>query len=351
MIRATPLIFGGALALMVLWLAACSSEPAEVDPALQALTEDGRVIRASETRRLPDTLDARAWRHTEIHTLMLYPQRSVSPTHSGKTIQAQLQMLVSGDEMALRLRWPDPHADIRRQDRTDHFADAVAVQWGVDAKAQLPYIGMGEPMRPVALWYQQAGGEPQSLTARGFGSLQPNRNAPLPMVRMERDGEHWIALLKGSFPPGVNPLPLAVAVWDGGHAERNGSKRLSGWHMLSLPGAEANPQALQALLAQSRSHGDPAQGAQLAVQHGCIACHSLPGHPPSEIGPDLTLAGKLHWPGYLRRVIEEPSAFIVPGEGYSTVDPQGQRISLMPKLPLTEQQVEDLVAYLQQGVK
>ena len=61
------------------------------------------------------------------------------------------------------------------------------------------------------------------------------------------------------------------------------------------------------------------------------ACHG----PDAGHGPMLTHAGGIHWPGYLRRAIAEPESFRVPGF-----------TAVMPVLPLSPEETDDLVAYL-----
>ncbi len=58
--------------------------------------------------------------------------------------------------------------------------------------------------------------------------------------------------------------------------------------------------------------------------------------------------GPIHpiWPGYLRRSIREPSAFILPRPEYVAPGPDGTTVSMMPKLDLPERDTEDIVAYL-----
>jgi nitric oxide reductase subunit C len=79
----------------------------------------------------------------------------------------------------------------------------------------------------------------------------------------------------------------------------------------------------------------------------CSSCHSL-APDAVLVGPSLAGVGAratAHGPGYMQQSILEPSAYLVPGERFST--PQG--VSLMPptyEQILTSQQVADLVAYL-----
>jgi cytochrome c553 len=205
----------------------------------------------------------------------------------------------------------------------------------------LPYIGMGEPGRPVSLWLWRAGRAPELLQATGFGTLMPAAGAA-PEAKAVRVVDGWVVVLRGQAPDGANPLPLAVAVWDGRAAARAGQKRLTAWHLLAQPQAKVDPNWLKSLQEEARTAGDAARGQTLMREHGCLGCHAVTGGEPIESGPNLTFAGGLHWPGYLRRAIQEPTAFVVPHPAYQ--QPDGE--SLMPRFDLSEEDLSDLVAYL-----
>ncbi|QFY88346.2 c-type cytochrome [Magnetovirga frankeli] len=323
-----------------------------VVPALQELERQGRLIQAKASAPLPSASAAIDWDQIAPQRLRLLAQDSVAPgLEGGAAVDIQLRALASETELALRIDWPDAQEDPYSQSHTDRFADALAVQFVTDPDPDLPYIGMGQPQRPVALWYWQAGRGTQALTAQGFGSLEPNPAMAAPEALAEYRAGGWSLVLRGALPATLNPLPLALARWDGAGQGRDGRKQLSAWHLLVLPGRALAETRLQGLVEQGRSAGDASRGARLAREQGCVACHSLPGQTPSRIGPNLAQAGGLHWPGYLRQAIERPSAFIVPGAGHAIMDPQGGARSLMPQLPLSPEQRDDLVAYLRQLVE
>jgi mono/diheme cytochrome c family protein len=96
----------------------------------------------------------------------------------------------------------------------------------------------------------------------------------------------------------------------------------------------------------AKAGGSPDSGRQLFLSQGCGACHAIQGVQGAvgTIGPPLngiaTRAGERK-PGmsaeqYIRESITEPDAFTV----------EGFQRGLMPKLPLNDQQVNDLVAFL-----
>lgn len=87
--------------------------------------------------------------------------------------------------------------------------------------------------------------------------------------------------------------------------------------------------------------GEAAQGYQAFLAGGCVGCHAIQGVSQSVVGPDLTHFGSRktlasgmlpNTPEHLARWIANPQA-VKPG-------------ALMPKLPLTREQLSALVAYL-----
>ncbi|MGY1824913.1 MULTISPECIES: c-type cytochrome [unclassified Blastococcus] len=90
------------------------------------------------------------------------------------------------------------------------------------------------------------------------------------------------------------------------------------------------------------AEGSVEAGRVLLGEYGCVACHQVPGvaGPQGRVGPPLgtivdrrTVAGTLpHTPENLRAWIQDPQE----------IEPD----SLMPDLGVTDDDVEDIVAYL-----
>jgi cytochrome c oxidase subunit 2 len=92
--------------------------------------------------------------------------------------------------------------------------------------------------------------------------------------------------------------------------------------------------------------GDAAAGKALFTSKGCGACHTFkPAGSHGTIGPDLdklkesaAKAGQeLH--AFIATSIADPNAYIAPG----------YKPNVMPKFPLDQKQIADLVAYLSSG--
>lgn len=286
--------------------------------------ESGRTIRVAEHAGAPplDPADL-AWMRAPATRVALYPQATAPGGPGGAVLPLEARVLRGAGRLAVRLAWTDTNENSADPHATHRFADAVAVQFAPTGKT-LPYVGMGEPGRPVQIWFWRAGQPAQRLTGQGFGSLARSAGAA-PEARARRTAGGWEVVLRGEA--GARPGAVAFAAWDGAEEGRAGRKRLSAWQALNARGGPS-PTALRA---EARNSGDPSRGARLYTERGCVACHA----PGAGLGPDLAHAGGIHWPGYLRRAILDPAAFRVPG--YATA---------MPALPLQADEVEDLVAYL-----
>lgn len=303
-------------------------------------------------RRMPDAppLDplSPVWLKRPATAITLYPQTSVPPATAGKPLAAKLRVLYDDKSAAIHVEWAD--AAPARGRHIGRFADAVALQWPMNrSPARLPYIGMGHAGAPVAVWLWRADGSAETLAAEGFGTL--TRRAPDGMQARGawKDGvwrvvfRRALAAWSGDAPrfdPERGLPPVAVAVWNGEAAERDGIKRLSAWLAMGpgkIDGADARPLGAGA---------DPERGRRLMSEHGCAACHGFPANPARpRIGPDLSYAGGIHTLAYLRESLMEPSKVVVPGKGYDMVQ-EGRRRSRMPPFAGTEAEREDILAYL-----
>lgn len=327
--------------LLVLLLAASGALAAP--PELNLLRQAGLVMDAGKAAEMPPLSPGDpAWGATPSVLLKLYPQRSTAPGfEDAAPVTLRVQALAGRGHLALRLAWADKSEDRPDPKHTDRFADAAAVQFPARPGRLLPYIGMGEPGNPATLWFWRAGGGPELLTAKGFGTLAPLAGEA-PETDAVYSGSEWVVVLRSRLPANAgSPLPIAFAVWDGAVQGRDGRKWLSSWQVLRLPGMPDDRARLRAFAAEAFSIGNPMRGEKLAAERGCTACHRLPEGPAFDTGPALLNAGGIHWPGYLRRAILQPSSFVVPGKGYGA-----NGVSLMPEQEWRGGEVEDLVAYL-----
>lgn len=332
-------------ALVWLWLLFL---PALASASPEALQTNGRLIQGGHTEAMPPlSPDDPAWARAPEARLTLTPQRSIAPgMENVSALPVEVKVLAGAGHLAMCLSWRDASEDPMDRKSTHRFADAAAVQFPADVASGLPYIGMGEPGRPVNIWFWRADGKPERLAANGFGTLAPAPDAlsktQTPEAQARRGKEGWQLVLRGPLPVSTDPLVLALAVWDGAEEGRDGRKLLTPWFAVHLPAFKPDSAVYRLLTEEARVSGKPARGRELAMEHGCAGCHALPENDAATLGPSLHHAGNIHWPGYLRRSIGEPSAFIVPGARHAA----GEGISLMPKESWTAEALDDLVAYL-----
>jgi mono/diheme cytochrome c family protein len=98
--------------------------------------------------------------------------------------------------------------------------------------------------------------------------------------------------------------------------------------------------------AEAKPSGDAAAGKALFAKSGCSACHEFkPAASNGKVGPSLDnlkeAATKAKQPldQYIETSIKDPNAYITPGF----------KAGVMPKLPLSNTDVSDLVAFLTSG--
>lgn len=348
----------GLLLALVLLALGGLARPGRGEELLGPLVKGGEVITARwHLGPLPTDPGDVAWSQVEPAEVRLYPQATVRPRSATREpVALRMKALYNGAGLALCLEWADGQPAATHA--IGRFPDAAAVQWPVryGPGIRLPYVGMGDPGSPVALWFWRADGRMETLAAEGFGSLtsQPPDGVE---AGAAWDQGRWRVVLKRPLtaPPGtcvqLRPatdglVPFALAVWNGEATQRDGDKFLSGWHFLLFEQGKLDPRYAKGLVWSPRLRGDPKVGEALMIKRGCMVCHSYPANPiPTEVGPDLTYAGGIHRPDYLLESIRRPSALIVPDKTFSAVL-KGRRVSTMPAVVIPQRELLHLVEYL-----
>jgi mono/diheme cytochrome c family protein len=117
-----------------------------------------KTIPVARVTQLPDHPDAAAWRNAERVSVQVMPLwwRDDHPE------QVTVRALHDGTSIAIQMVWLDPTHD-HLAIRTEDFRDAAAVQFypGTDP----PFLGMGEPGKPVSIWMWKAEREADLETA------------------------------------------------------------------------------------------------------------------------------------------------------------------------------------------
>lgn len=341
--------------------------------------------------------------------VVVYPQFTIGNNDKAATAaleKAQPKKVMVGavcndKEIKVVVKWADATKNVQPTDSTTQYGDGFAVQFAKDATdlSKLPYIGMGSEGRLVAVHLKKAVAgvyEPngkgnvelqqhkdnwnlfkgdlakrqnavraladasytKTFVAQGFRSTTEARDAKASMT-MSYAGKGWTGTLvrpikddTANLKGGV--IPVAIAVWDGAGANRDGAKLLSGWTPIQIS-MDAKAKDGVALLTK-QAKGDVAKGKQLADEN-CAACHIYPGSSAMEnMAPNLTSIGGYANYSYLKESILAPNAAIVPGYNknahpstpwYNVTD--GKRESTMPPYEgvLNDEQIEDVIAFLQ----
>jgi hypothetical protein len=170
------------------------------------------------------------------------------PTTPRPAPALEVRALRAGGNLYLRLRWEDatkdaPQAPPRKTGEggvpeliykrpttaTSAFADAAAVmvpqKW---TGPSFPSLVMGDPDNPVRLFYWNASRGADELSATGRATPQPSGRTFA--HRAEHADGHWA--LTAALPDQADGTPLAFAVWDGAHNDRDGLKFFSVWYVV-----------------------------------------------------------------------------------------------------------------------
>jgi mono/diheme cytochrome c family protein len=103
--------------------------------------------------------------------------------------------------------------------------------------------------------------------------------------------------------------------------------------------------------------GDPARGKEVYAASGCGACHTFtPAGSARNVGPNLDEAAELYPPEFLLESIVDPTAYVEKGSSGSIGGDREYGTEMpaygpdeKPPGKLTEQQLADLVAFLESG--
>jgi complex iron-sulfur molybdoenzyme family reductase subunit gamma len=342
---------------------------------------------------LPVDPAAAAWDALPATRVLAAPQRSIrlNDRQANAALEAAplralaVRAATDGQALAVIVDWSDDTEDRAAPDATDRYGDGVALQWPLrfGAGVRLPYVGMGDEQQPVAVVLQRAapqGSMVRQARATGFGTLARAELGPLTAaMRYDPQRHAWRALFVRPLAAGGLDLrqglvPLALAVWDGGRAERGGNKALSGWKFLRLTRFQLDPAyaAEQGWGRGAAPLGDARHGLAL-FEDACTTCHRAGPQRAAAAGlaPDLSEIGVIATPGYVRDSLRAPSEVIVPNPNprqhqdraaklapgtpwppddayvWYALEPDGRKTSSMPDYAaLPPQDLADLVAYL-----
>jgi DMSO reductase family type II enzyme heme b subunit len=144
---------------------------------------------------------------------------------TGKPEALQVQATLMGRQLLLRLVWDDPTPN-----EGAPRPDGVAVQCPEDLMKPLPSLFWGDPQAPVRVWRWMAGRGGEVGRATGVGTMR-RQSTPFEANGQWRQGQ-WSVVMKIPLPDGVQRLPMAFSVWDGGSGDEGERRMMTGWHWL-----------------------------------------------------------------------------------------------------------------------
>lgn len=366
---------------------------------LENLSSKGDLVEARFAQEdIPLDPRAEIWTSCPEHTLELVSQQTVPPkSERPRRLSLRVRAMYNSKDVGLWLSWDDASKNDLVAS-SESFQDAVAVEFPTrfDGSSALPYIGMGNKGRPVNVWQWKAtwqldvdkgyqgvekvfpgmvpgaikfnfrAGEDagsslsqqkkrspvENLLAEGFGTITTIDSKGL-SGKGVWDGKRWFVVLKRGLkgtkqgePSFDGFTPIAFAVWDGGAAERNGSKVITRWRFLRLKKQVAFS-SLASLETRPIGGADLKKGKDLIGTLRCFQCHVIAGFSDAQTmaGPDLSHAGIIHRPEYLIESIKSPSAVIVPYPGYSG-EQDDSTMPVYDAQTLPEQDYKHIAAYL-----
>lgn len=400
-----------ACVVVVVGLCASLNIPAIADlPAKSLSGQAGIAINAPFVKKelSLDPFDS-IWQRIPKVKIPLMPQTLFTPRGGGATKEIVAQILYTQNFLYLRLVWADATKTTAQEvHRTERFDDAVAVQFPLKVQNGYPSPFMGDPEHPVNIWQWKASwqesldmtqahprtvrdDEPfanestfrtgeaagnlfsqpkrssnvEHLIASGFGTLTTTKSQSVDGRGVWRDGR-WHIVMRRAIVSRDNlvevdlqnlpSIPIAFAVWDGAHLERDGMKSVSVWQDLVMERPipwwvawwkrlwRAKPAPLRDAPTMI------AEGKRVFDRYGCATCHGASGrggirnpnaYPIEEI-PSLVNVAKKFTMEELKEKIRQVA---LPAR----LDPHGQMPThVMPNWGpvLNDDELEVLVAYL-----
>lgn len=280
-----------------------------------------------------DPLDP-IWQKIPSTRVGLMPQVLFVPRGGGATKEVMAQVLYTKMHLYLRLTWQDATRSLSQDvHRTEMFDDAVAVQFPLYPREEIPSPFMGDQEHPVNIWQWKASwqemlemaqahprtvqdverdvtepifrtGEAvgnlfsqrkrsspvENLIASGFGTLTTTKVQPVEGRGVFREGRWHLVMRRQLLPQdktveadlrNVKSIPIAFAVWDGAQKERNGIKSVSIWGKLLFEYPKPWWKSLSELVMQ-RIKPTPTiplvtHGRDLFKEAGCMSCHGPSG--------------------------------------------------------------------------
>jgi complex iron-sulfur molybdoenzyme family reductase subunit gamma len=350
------------------------------------------IIDAQFAAKLPMAAETGAWTKATALETTLYRQRTVRlrDRDVNKRLDevlgprtAQIKALYNKQALAVQITWADASVEQLEHAHYDAFGDAVAIEFPqrFGTGESLPYIGMGDITHPVIVAIKRAhkdGEHARQFVAAGFGSLTRIEGGTEMSMAYDAEAKRWSAVFRrplkdNNLDLAKGLVPMGLAIWDGGEAERGGNKTVGPWRFIRLGNYPLDEAYLKYVSwgEDGTPIGDAAKGATIANTQ-CIACHRFAEQKaaPDGIAPGLHNIGGYAVARYIEESVTNPSAVVLralnPNRHYdaskkdalgahpnnaaytwSVKDADGKPMSKMPPFAhLSPEDLGNLVAYL-----
>ncbi len=245
-------VHGRTTALAAIVLIAAGSTVAAAAPASdERSTIVVSTIPEGVFAHLDDVPQAEVWRRVPEYEIAVAPappvHQSIALRHGRKREALTIKLAAVSDRQRIyfRLRWRDQTRDVRTA--IGEYRDGVALQFPLQSK-EAPWW-MGGPDSAVAIWYWRADTDAvEALVAEGPGTVHRGEapevsGAGAHVARPDRS--EWTVVMSSALAgAGAShvpfaertTIPMAIAVWQGHDAQRDGDKQVSQWLLLQLGG-------------------------------------------------------------------------------------------------------------------
>lgn len=211
-----------------------------------------RLHMAASNAEAKDLLDAKpaVWNDAKPTEVLLNRTPRVyqtEPTRPRPAPKLAARAIRSGNNLFIQLQWDDatknaPQAPPKKTGaggdaakiykrptgETSAFPDAAAVMMPQNPQGAFPSLAMGDKTNPVRIFYWNASRGTQELVSTGRAMQKPaGRDFP---HHADHANGKWTVVFQ--LPEQPDGCPIAFAVWDGEHQDRDGLKFFSIWYVL-----------------------------------------------------------------------------------------------------------------------
>ena len=235
------------------------------------------VAQKGNKDQLPNNPIDAAWRDAKAveipiqHLWTWIKKTAMEPMHETTRETVRVSALYNDHQIAFLIEWDDPMVNSRL--KIEDFSDAIAIQFPLSQKEGKPFFGMGDHKRAVNIWQWRAESQVDaaerqvlktshsladplyiSLVKRtspaddlnalqgGTLTLQDKASQQVAGKGVWTDGKWRVVFrraLKTGDPEDVelrigSRYPVAFAVWNGDHEDRDGRKAVTPWQTLEI---------------------------------------------------------------------------------------------------------------------